>query len=558
MICNSFETKFGQHINLATLTVLVGPNNAGKSQTLRDILSQVTSDELAHPLVLLDNYSTSLSDFDDYLVGVNQEPSKTSLGYTKFTGLDYGLSNLSTFEYPIDQLRGRAQPFIRQQLGRFHISFLNAASRLIVAQSGPSHESTDAAPASLLQALFSRPDVENELDHTFFATFGMHIKLDYSGMQNLCLRISPDFGTIPSDPRDAAPLMRAFPRLDEQGDGFRSFVGVVLSVLLTRDRLILIDEPEAFLHPEQARRLGRWLSDQSKQTTSQIVLASHNSHFLQGLLSANNTVTVLRLNRIGLETRFVKVESSTTDRLTSSPLLSSQRVVEGLFHRHVVVCEADTDRAVYQSVAARALQHSDTLFLNAQNKQTCADIAEVLGLAGTSVRVAVDFDIFNDGADLKKLLVALGMPEQQQAQMVESRDRIAASVDARVESEVLASACESLQELQGQMLAGDHTVQGFRSALSRIRQEATKWDYVKARGIDGLVGEAQQAARDAIESLALHGCHVVPVGELECWMELGTRRKNRWIVLALERIFAGQTDPGLTEFVQKLIQGRPV
>ena len=56
--------------------------------------------------------------------------------------------------------------------------------------------------------------------------------------------------------------MRQFQTLDEQGDGFRSYVGVVLSVLLSEGRTILLDEPEAFLHPMQARRLGAWLAEQ--------------------------------------------------------------------------------------------------------------------------------------------------------------------------------------------------------------------------------------------------------------------------------------------------------
>lgn len=45
--------------------------------------------------------------------------------------------------------------------------------------------------------------------------------------------------------------MKPYTMLQEQGDGFRSFVGIVLSILLSKDKIILIDEPEAFLHPTQ-------------------------------------------------------------------------------------------------------------------------------------------------------------------------------------------------------------------------------------------------------------------------------------------------------------------
>src|SRR3954452_10968168 len=52
--------------------------------------------------------------------------------------------------------------------------------------------------------------------------------------------------------------LKMFPdgHLEKEGDGMRSFVGILLHVLLSNDMISLVDAPEAFLHPPQARLIG--------------------------------------------------------------------------------------------------------------------------------------------------------------------------------------------------------------------------------------------------------------------------------------------------------------
>jgi hypothetical protein len=44
----------------------------------------------------------------------------------------------------------------------------------------------------------------------------------------------------------------ALPQVQEQGDDVKSFVGMLLAITATEYPLLLIDEPETFLHPPQA------------------------------------------------------------------------------------------------------------------------------------------------------------------------------------------------------------------------------------------------------------------------------------------------------------------
>lgn len=50
------------------------------------------------------------------------------------------------------------------------------------------------------------------------------------------------------------------PELQDQGDGMRSFASILLDTFTSDHTITLIDEPEAFLHPPQARLLGKMLA----------------------------------------------------------------------------------------------------------------------------------------------------------------------------------------------------------------------------------------------------------------------------------------------------------
>ena len=185
-----------------------------------------------------------------------------------------------------------------QLMGRLKVAYLDAGSRLIVATKKNSNE-PEHSPENLLQALYKNRDksVESDLENVFKTTFNMKIRFDYSAQIYLIFRVSKQFEHIPEDQRWAYPILKKYPILDTQGDGFRSFVGVVLSILLSENRIILLDEPEAFLHPTQARALGMWIGEQSVQQSGQIFIATHNGHFLSGLLSSGNEVSIYRFNR---------------------------------------------------------------------------------------------------------------------------------------------------------------------------------------------------------------------------------------------------------------------
>src|SRR5262249_53586021 len=133
------------------------------------------------------------------------------------------------------------------------------------------------------------------------------------------------------------------PLLSQQGDGMRSFAGVMLHLIAGAQSMLLIDEPEAFLHPPQARLLGRMLIE-SKRTDCQLIVATHSSDVVRGVLDAlSEDVQIVRLCRDGNLNTGSLLDAEQVRALWGDPLLRYSNILDGLFHERTVVCESDAD-----------------------------------------------------------------------------------------------------------------------------------------------------------------------------------------------------------------------
>ena len=59
---------------------------------------------------------------------------------------------------------------------------------------------------------------------------------------------------------------------------------------------------------------------------------------------------------------------------------------------------------------------------------------------------------------------------------------------------------------------------------------------------------------EIIHDLNKIGIYLVPVGELEGWMNLETKRKNKWIIKALDKIFDNDASESLIAFIKQIIE----
>jgi hypothetical protein len=556
-------TKDGQTLPLGKFTVFVGANNVGKSQSLKDIRNGAGHSPFDIKILVtsvdLDRYKK----VEDLLSGVYLIPWQGHSSEDPKENFALGLSfDLRTkLKVPcsptkLTELISTGTDIYKigdGSLRNFSIAYLDAESRLRVASECSSHAALEEPPEMLLQALFTdRTGAERELREIFRATFNQDIKFDYSSMTRYCFRVAPSFDDVPDDPREAHALMSTRRKLDDQGDGIRSFVGVVLSMLLCRQRILLLDEPEGFLHPSQARRLGSWIAKYSQKHRNQIIIATHSAHFLGGLLSEPSGLEIFRFDRNGDKMHIEPVPKEAVANLAKSPLLSSQRVLESFFHSGVVVCEADADRSIYQTVAERTHDNHNVLFLHAQNKQTLAPVVSILRAAKIPVCAIADIDLLNSKDDLEKLLAAF-QPGQQFEDILKQRAILATGVDNRSEDEILKSLKNEVLLFVEQMDKNEHVLSGARGALRRIEAGATKWSQIKDKGVAGFAESDQTTCNQLLSKLRELGVFLVSKGELENWIDLGTRKKNKWAPLALQYLWENECPEELHNFVRDIL-----
>ena len=558
MKIKNIELKNGQQIELGKISILVGANNVGKSQTLRDIQERMQQG-LASKFVLLKEINFEKPDsFEDLLSTLKVSDSQHSIGNKKIVGINNNLTKQDSFELNYEWSKNKFEQddnldWILGNIAKFKVSHLDSSTRLNLIKTTNSFNPDTENPTNILQNLFLNNENEELLKLAFNEAFNMNIMLDYSGLKDFCLRVAKEFPDIPEDPRKAYLITKDFNKIDNQGDGFRSFVGIVLSLLFSKDRIVLLDEPEAFLHPAQARYLGKWIADNSDKLSGQLIISTHNSNFLSGLLQSDKLVDIYRLNRVDDDTTFQLIPPEATENLSKSPMLSSQRVLEAIFHQAVIVCEADADRIVYQTVSTLHHNNQEILFVYSHNKQTLKDVASLLIATKIPVGVISDIDILNDETDFKNLYEAVTESETP-PNLLTTRKEIAKSVDNSSEEKALKDLKENIGEFYQQLNYNEHSFGGARGALNRIRKATSKWSLPKKNGIEGFSGEIKPKVKKIIEELNEKNIFILPVGELEGWMDLGTSRKNKWIVLALNEIFQKKTSEELVKFVDMILK----
>ena len=564
MRINYLQLQTGEKIELPhNISVFVGPNNAGKSQTLKDVrcLMDRQASPIKTPVILLnDNSCFDIPNLETIKRDVHLRNSRRYVDHYTVQAIGSNLFGKSDFDIHKPQLdnyntQGDAakRNMFFEWFSKHYIALMDAETRLKLSSETNSFIPAETVPENPIQALFNSPEMETVLQLAFRDAFQQEIKLDVSQLMKLCIRVGENVKQIPTDARIAYNIAKDIPKIDSQGDGYRSFAGIIIGLLICKNRIILLDEPEAFLHPAQAYFLGKWIGSHQDLLGSQLLICTHSSNFLSGILTGTQELSVIRLHREGNNTSFITLSSEISKQLIGNPILSSQRVVEGLFHRGVVVCEADADRAVYQSVAS--IYHNsnrEILFIHAHNKQTLALVASVLRKTGTPVAVISDIDILRPGKDLEDVYRELTGNELGQ----DLRDRqktLDDFIDVRPENEVLQELKSHVEVFLKQLQDGDHNLDGAKGALSRIKSDTSKWSAIKRDGIRILDGQQADNLNILISELSKNGLFVVPVGELEGWIDLGTHKKNKWIIPALEAIFEYKASTPLVDFVGNVL-----
>jgi hypothetical protein len=300
--------------------VIVGPNNSGKSVALRDIRDWLISRNRPSTRVVTRVEVRKEGDSDDL-----REWLDAHCDHTTPDGIDHysrpGANRVRWSE--LEKRWNSSSPF--GELGQIFTFFGAAEERLQAARGTENQDIMRDTPTHPLHKLDRNPQLEETVREISRSAFGLPLILNRLAGRRIYLHV----GEVEHEPMiiggpeffEYRHQLRELPLLEEQGDGMKSFIGLLLNMSIAHYPYVIVDEPEAFLHPPQATLLGRKMFETRSQD-SQLFLATHDVNILRGILEAGEeSVTVLRITRDDTINPAKVLSADAIEQLWGDPLL---------------------------------------------------------------------------------------------------------------------------------------------------------------------------------------------------------------------------------------------
>lgn len=512
-----------------SVVVIVGPNNSGKSSALAAIrckLAGQTGGPGPLKSILLKK-TTTIQQIENML-----KPFLDEKGNYQIPGHGFHISHVGSWWLSPGPDVG---PYFSNQL----LCDLTTRSRLADCDPQPSG---DIRAVQALTHPFQKMYRDERLEKRTSEIFRKAFKRDlvvHRGAGNI---IPVYVGKSPQveDGEDRIALsylkrVEALDKIELQGDGIRSFASIVSRVITESRPIQLIDEPEAFLPPPQARLLAQ--SILSESTERQTIIATHSSDVLRGLLSDDTArLSVVRLMRPSGETRAHHLKASQVTDLWRDPILRFSNVLDGLFHDGVILTEADADCRFYEALSVASVDDEDRPDIHYSytgGKDRLPVVIKALYALQVPVATLADFDVLNNEQPLKRIVEAHGGTWSD----VDADWKI---VKKAVEENKNFTDGDSFREKITKLLqtyaTGTVVPKETLKAIEKLTKSASAWSYAKDSGVAAIPpGEPTLAVNRLLEKLKKLGIFVAPNGEMEGFCRSIGGHGPRWVEEAVTK-----------------------
>ena len=511
-------------VKLDGLTIIIGPNNTGKSTLLREIRSAI-SDTSYNP-----NRSVVLGRFDPRLLSAQEADDLVmrfeldrDFGFGD-DGYHYGFAKSEAFVSfsrkdlifsfsDKDSWQRKNRQFAH--IASLTAKMLDGQSRLNILNDAPLADLRDSRSTYSLKNAYLANDL-TEINAYIREAFGLYLTItnvtNTASAVAFLTRVNPtDVGVNPKLLDNST--IDFFSNTDDcieaknQSDGTKAFIGLMLELFYSPFDTLLIDEPEAFLHPTLAYLLGAAVGKCSSK--KQVICSTHSVDFLRGCLDSVKELNLLRLTRDRGGSVHV-FKSPQLKKMQNDPLLRTASVMNGLFFSAAIVVEGDSDEAFYREINYRLSEApgfqaiSNAQFITSHGVDTEYKIVSILRNAGIPAACIVDFDF------LKK--------------------------PAEVFGNLLSSA-----NITGSLF---ESFKAQKQAVANAILDAVN----RKTGLNELNPCDAGAVNNLINALGDYGIFVVPNGSLESWLSYLNveTAKNKWLNLVFEKL---GDDPASSSYI---------
>ncbi|MDD5927388.1 MAG: AAA family ATPase [Firmicutes bacterium] len=594
---NSIKTKSHQTIKPSSLNIIIGPNNSGKSQFLKDIKNvlQRNNGQNATPVIIdemeyilpenveqiIDRYKINENIFKtndgQYYIknfsGINNYMFETQYSFDNY--LDSGNVNISqdwkkeleeiifNFQddvvvnekikkdfnlpesavihekmyaeyeedgetktidisgggYPITIPKGESINRFIDIYGSLFMNYLGTEEKLLLCKKQKSYGLEDSS-TNFLSEVQSNMEVLNGLSAYTKKLFGKDIYLDrFTGGSSLVFRVGEDFKFIRNADRadsNAERKLSNYNILDNEGDGLKGFVTNYLALNINDKNILLLDEPESFLHPPLARQLGEIIGE-SENDKRQIFVATHSVELLKGILSKAKDVNIIRITRPDeTNNKIIHVNKDILNKIMKDPLLKVSRVMEGLFCERVVITESEADELIYQDIIEKLFPQSGLYFAHGQNKQTSVKIASLYQALEIEYEIITDFDAIRVSKEFNSLLSVTPFKEKEKQKMVSYSNKLREMINESVD------------------------VDGLSEEEAEKKKKNKRDDVYHECGISFFEEQIQDLIRKTLNRISDEHIHILESGELETllvdYKVPYNKDKKAWIMSAIKKL----------------------
>lgn len=399
----TFNDGSKKEFNKDDIVLLVGPNNVGKSRTLKDLRDDLNNEFKSSLLIKEVRYETTgfsgnqLRDFFERNYDQNSRGSYDVFieENTSYSFNDFDFGNISDEKYFFKAL----------------FSFLSTENRLALTNPIKLNLVVDRQNLNIMRKLDIDSESIGKLNEALHSGFQKSIEvyedyLDGNMIKKYKIGETNDISNaIRSNRRDNLNILKQFEDLHNQGDGIRNAVAVLSSLIVNEHSLFLIDEPETFLHPPQSSVLEKNIVRLSED--KQLFISTHNIDFIRGVLEENSSrVKIIKIDRNDNNNTFSLVNNDSISDISSDKNLKYTNILNGLFYNQVVLCENESDCKFYSAVLEQESLaiYQNTLFCAVGGKEQFKKIIPLLKELNIKYKIIADIDLISNIDSLKQLL----------------------------------------------------------------------------------------------------------------------------------------------------------
>ena len=527
-----------QRISVKPINIVIGPNSCGKSQLLKDIRDILRGQMSQRSGVIVKRIDFDLPPSVESFVSsyipdgrIYNEPYSGQVFTKTYSGLSNQNQTLDTSIRALvddqnskvhlgdkDSWRVQLENLLNNpdeanvknqfitQYGKLFMVYTGTKEKLLVVERSARYGSNESE-INLLSEYNIYTDKLDELYENVRILFGKELLLDNTGAQfgrDLVFRI----GRVGDNLKlKNGNELQDYPLLEDDGDGIKDYVAVFLTANTENKDVILIDEPETFLHSPMLPSLGRMLSQCAESHQKQIFISTHSSRLVEEILknARPGDINVIRLTRETDSGEFSVLKQSVLQRFAENHIVSASGAIEGLFAKRVYIVESEADKIFYSLlyVLTDVNPLDEALFISAvSGKDTMHKFADLYESLGVKYDIITDFDF------------------------------ISASNDNRRGSSLIKPFLEKDNSIASDKL------DEFIQLEQRLKDNPNV--NMKNGGFDTVPENERSLVEELLTALRRNHVRVLPSGELESSLtDVGveyTANKNVWLKNALEKL----------------------